>query len=220
MFKRNRKREAVPADVAGPRANLYGLLISILNQLPDRGFLKKIEEGLFEEIFHGFTGVEYLKSYRSRIGQCAQEEVVAELSVDRTRILRGTGPWELKPPYEGCYKRNCDLGTAIMGVKCSYRSGGLMLDETVPESPDYLCVELDFMKHLCKREKDERTSAGNAAETLIMQTAFLREHLGCWIDDFCEQVEKHALTDFYRGVFLILKDFIAKETIYLQDMNP
>jgi TorA maturation chaperone TorD len=39
------------------------------------------------------------------------------------------------------------------------------------------------------------------------------------VGDFCEQVQKHALTDLYRGFALILDDFIKRDLEYLQMRN-
>jgi TorA maturation chaperone TorD len=39
------------------------------------------------------------------------------------------------------------------------------------------------------------------------------------VGDYCEQVQKHALTDFYRGFALILNDFITRDMKYLHNTN-
>ncbi|MBW1805196.1 MAG: molecular chaperone TorD family protein [Deltaproteobacteria bacterium] len=218
-FDNAKKERSATAEMAEARASLYDIMVKILNQLPDEELLNKIEERVFEEMFHGFSGVDHIKSYCSKIAGNSTEEILTELSVDRTRILRGTGPKELKPPYEGCYKEDCDVGSAALKVKSCYRAAGMIPDKTVTESPDYLCVELDFMKNLCLREKEQLLSGNGVAETHKMQEFFLTEHLGSWVGRFCSATKEHAMTDFYRGFCEIFNAAIEMDMKYLQGLK-
>ena len=217
MFKKNKapQHSEAPAEIAGARLHMYDLMVRVFNQLPDEDFLKKIKTCEFENRLREFPGAAHIKAYRLRMGQNPPETILNELSIDRTRILRGTGPAELKPPHEGCYKMDCDLGSAAMQVKCFYRTAGLLPDATVCESPDYLCVQLDFMKQLCQQEQNLRSSNRDATEIIACQKAFLKKHLGSWVGDYCEQVQKHALSDLYRGFAMILNAFITSDMDYL-----
>lgn len=217
MFKKNKPTQPPQAlaEMAGARSHMYELMVGVFNQLPDEAFLKKIDTHEFENRFREFSGVVHIRDYRLWMEKNTAETIINELSVDRTRILRGTGPKDLKPPHEGCYAIDCDLGSAAIQLKCFYRTAGLMPDTTVCESPDYLCVQLDFMKHLCQREQRLRSSRRDVTENVTCQKAFLKEHLGSWVGDYCKQVQKHALTDFYRGFALILNDFIKRDMEYL-----
>jgi TorA maturation chaperone TorD len=217
MFKKNKPTQPPEAltEMAGSRSHMYDLLVRVFNALPDEAFLKKIENREFENLFREFSGAVHIRDYRLRMEKNPPETILIELSVDRTRILRGTGPNDLKPPHEGCYKMDGDLGSAAIQVKCFYRAAGLIPDTTVCESPDYLCVQLDFMKHLCQSEQRLRSSNRDVTENVACQEAFLKKHLGSWVGDYCEQVQTHALTDFYRGFALILNDFITRDMEYL-----
>ena len=217
MFAKSssKPQPADPAAMAGARSHMYALMVRFINQLPDKELLEKIKSGEFEELFEQFSGAAYFKTYRHMVENKPADAILDELAVDRTRILRGTGPAELKPPHEGCYKLDSDLGSAAVQVKCFYRSAGMVPDETVCEPPDYLCVQLDFMRQLCEQEQHLRSSSRKVEEVIACQDEFLRKHLGCWVTDFCGQVQKHALTDFYRGITLILRDFIKQDMEYL-----
>lgn len=220
MLKTDKKnaRAVAAAEMAAARSNFYDLMVELFNQLPDEDFLGKIRQGVFEEIFEDFSGMAYLKSYRSQMEAVPAEIILNELAVDRTRILRGTGPKELKPPYEGCYKLDCNLESAAINVRCFYRTAGLLPDASVTESPDYICVQMDFMKQLCRREQRLWSGRQDASATIVRQKEFLKNHLGSWASDYCEQVRRHALTDFYRGVAVILDAFIAMETAHLDGL--
>jgi TorA maturation chaperone TorD len=93
-----------------------------------------------------------------------------------------------------------------------------MPDETVHESPDYLCVELDFMKQLCLREQSQWLHDSGIKETIAQEEEFLREHLGNWVGDFCRAVEKHAVTDFYKGFSLILDAFVTMDKEWIGEV--
>ena len=218
------------ADTASGRAAFYDLLIGGFEHLPSRDLLLKIKNGKFQHFLMGWrelgdggfrSGLDLISSYQSAIRQRPDGETITELSVDRTRILRGTGHADMKPPYEGLYKKRGDFGDSVLEAKGFYRRAGLLPDETVLEPADYLCVELDFMKQLCLREeslrrqeKDEET----IAQTITLEEEFLRLHLGHWVGEFCSAVVKHASTDFYRGLALILDAYIRIETKWLQSL--
>lgn len=215
------------AEMAHGRAKIYDLLVGVFSNLPDRRFLAKIRGDDLNNVLNTLSdlnsarcrsGIDYIHSYQSAIKTKSDEEILTELSVDRTRILRGTGHPDLKPPYEGLYKEGKDIGESVLEVKRFYRNTGLLPDEAVHESPDYLCIELDFMKHLCLREEDQWSYNGDVNETVAYEEEFLRKHLGSWISEFCCQVEKHALTDFYRGFALILEAVVITDIQYLHDL--
>ena len=218
---------AAGAGIAAGRAAFYDLLVAVFRHLPDRDLLMRIERGDFQDFFARCcelengrlnSGVALLNSYQGSIRGRPEEEVLTELSVDRTKMLRGTGHEDLKPPYEGLYTRKQSMGDSVLEARRSYRKAGLLPDETVHESPDYLCVELDFMKQLCLREQDQWRQDGRVKETITQEEEFLREHLGTWVGDFCRAVGKHGLTDFYKGFSLILDAFVSMDKEWLGEV--
>jgi TorA maturation chaperone TorD len=212
------------AEVASGRAALYELLVTVFRRLPDHDLLEKIGKGDFQHLLVRFSeldndrlnsGVRLLTAYRSSLQGRAEEEVLTELSVDRTRILRGTGHPDLKPPYEGLYRRRKEMGDSLLEIIRFYRAAGLLPENTNQESADYLLVELDFMKQLCLRERKTWLNNGGLKETITHEETFLKEHLGRWAGDFCLAVEKHGATDFYKGFSLILDGFLMMEKEWL-----
>ena len=227
--KKHLQDSATMAEIAGGRANLYDLLVGVFGHLPDKNLIMKIKSRGLQNLLdscYGLdnsrfkSGVDYIKSYQSNMELKPDEEILTELSVDRTRILRATGHTNLKPPYEGLYKNNENIGASFLEVKGFYRKAGLLPDETVHEPPDYLCIELDFMKNLCRREQAQWSSAVGVTETVANEEKFLREHLGSWVGEFCSQAEKHALTDFYRGFLAILDAVVSMDMEYLHSLIP
>lgn len=227
MARKSAINGSTVAEVAAGRAAFYDLLVAVFGHLPDRELVAKIQRGDFQSFLMGCcelgngrfdAGFQMVTTYQTAIKVRPGEEVFTELSVDRTKILRGTGHPDLRPPYEGLYRRKESIGDSVLELKRFYRKAGLLPDETVRESADYLCVELDFMKELCLREQSRWSDDGGVRETVVQEEEFLRRHLGDWVGDFCIEVEKHALTDFYRGFSLILDAFIGMEKEWLRDL--
>jgi TorA maturation chaperone TorD len=216
------------ADIASGRAAFYDLLVAVFRHLPDQELLGKIGRGEFQGLFARCcelengrlnAGLALVNAYQAAVRGRPDEEVLTELSVDRTKVLRGTGHPDLRPPHEGLYRSRNSMGDSVLAVRRFYRKAGLLPDETVGESPDYLCVELDFMKLLCLREKDRWLHDGEVRETVAQEEEFLREHLGRWVGDFARAAEKHAATDFYRGFSLILDAFVAMDREWLGELS-
>lgn len=55
-----------------------------------------------------------------------------------------------------------------------------------------------------------------AAALVEAQARFVREHLACWVPGFCDELEAHAATPFYRGTAQMLRGFLAGEVAYLE----
>ncbi|MCX8022556.1 MAG: molecular chaperone TorD family protein [Syntrophorhabdaceae bacterium] len=231
MAKRYNEKDL--ADIASGRGAFYRFLVSLFECLPNKGLLQKIREGTFETSLaswlsikdRGFKkGLDMLSSYRTSIQGIADDDVLRELSVDRTRIIRGTGHPEMKPPYEGLYKKGARFGDSALGVKQFYRRAGLIPDEAVRDSVDYLLIELDFMGQLCLQEealwRGEAIGGGEMAKALgtnrDLQEEFLNTHLGSWVGEFCSAVQRYASTDFYKGFTLILDAFIGMDKKWLK----
>ncbi len=226
MNKGSVKDSVTMANIAEGRAKIYDLLVGIFGRLPDQQLLSNMKGVGFQRVLNGLcgldnpkcqSGTDHVASYQAEIKGKPEEQILNELSVDRTRILRGTGHRDLKPPYEGLYRSKEGIGESVLQVKRFYRKSGLLPDDTVRESPDYLFVELDFMKNLCCREKDQWASGSDATETLINEISFLEDHLGRWVGDFCRQAEEEAMTDFYKGFLMILDAVVAIDMEYLKN---
>ena len=216
---------AAMAETAGGRAVIYHLFVEFFSRLPDQDVLSRILGNDFQTVLFNLDGlqgsqyqnaVNQIRSFLSKGSSMASEEILRELAVDRTRILRGVGTRSLKPPYEGMYTDNKEMGETALQVKGLYRKAGIVPDETVHETPDYLCIELDFMRQMCLREQEQWSSGADVSETVETELSFLQEHLGTWIREFCRRAEKEAITGFFRGLLGILDAVIATDMKYLQ----
>jgi len=216
-------------EAARYRAKIYDLLLRVFASVPKNALVQELREDSFKDFLETCYalgnikikyGIEHIKAYCSTIQSRTSEDILNELSVDRTRLLQGTGDRNLKPPYESLYKADKNRAGTTQAVKNSYRKAGLLPDENICEMLDYVGVELDFMYQLCLREVKQWSSGKDASATLNCEKEFLQEHLGSWVGKYCAQAEKYAWTAFYRGFLAVLDAFISLEIEDPQSLTP
>lgn len=191
---------------------------SLLLDLPNEDLIKKMfeadaladhtasNEGDTDDAKRGSALIEsYLQSCKNREVQ----EVLQEVSVDRTRLFCGLTKKGPRPPYESLYRGATD-NMMVLSVVTSYREGRCKVSDRIKNAPDHLGIELSFVSELCDREADalERGDIAAAEETHEALTAFMNSHLGCWAPRFGDEMISFATTDFYRGTAYLLKSFI------------
>jgi len=214
------------AVLAASRSDTYAFLSSFFMQLPDNSFVERIrelgmndwstdldEDGFAELIQEGF---QLIQNYASSIIDIPAETVLLDISRDRTKLIRGVmkgyGP---PPPYEFAYA-GFNEASRIRERKLAqlhYEEAGVGLKEEVKSSPDFIGVELDFMRYLTLTEAKawEEERIDEACEMLHKQQAFLQEHLVSWVPKYCELMFEDAQLDFYRGVARLIKGFVLYE---------
>ncbi len=127
---------------------------------------------------------EYLKSNT--------KESVEDIAVDYAKIFLGAGIAEGASaiPYASVYTspKKIIMQEEWSEVNAIYvqhkleRSG-----EAKQLMEDHIAVELSFMAYL-------------AAEESVEENKFLEEHILNWVPEFCEDISKYAMTEFYRIV--------------------
>jgi len=97
------------------------------------------------------------------------------------------------------------------------RAEGLTVEASVEaaqrELPDHLAVELEFLSLLLLKLLYARREGMREAEevTHTAMTAFLRDHLGGWVEPFAERVEKAPVSSAFRALAKLLRAFIGEE---------
>jgi TorA maturation chaperone TorD len=202
------------AAMASQRARIYELLVMVFGRVPDSHMIDQLRGAEFQGIIQAFmragnkklkAGAALIDAYISGMVGRNENQIIEELSVDRTMLVRAPGESEFKAPYEGLYKKKKSKGGAPLAVKTFYRRAGLLPDESINESPDYLCLELDFILNLCQREAETWSAGETPADVIRLEHEFLENHLGTWVEDYCKQAEGRARTKFYRGCLDLMK---------------
>jgi anaerobic sulfite reductase subunit A len=215
------------SELAESRSKIYGFLSQIYMKAPTLDLIQRIYSTKFEELltslkgFNGLSselskGVEIIKHFIKNTKEIESEEIRRKLSIEYTRLLRGVkrfyGP---PPPYESVYLgEGLVMGDITVTIQRIYDEAGLMIhDEQKGEMPDYIGLELDYMKHLCAEEAKSWIRNDIEKRTVLKekQSEFLNEHLGKWAPSFCDNALKYVQIDFYKGILKLTKGFILFE---------
>lgn len=143
---------------------------------------------------------------------------VEVLKLDYSRLF--VGPYQLlAPPYGSVYM---DSGNAVMGkstldAENLYRDAGLDISGNFKQPPDHIAVELEFMYYLIFKQLEavKKSDLYTASGYMKVQKVFLQRHLGAWLPEFADRVEKEAETGFYRNLAKSTKEFIGVDINYL-----
>jgi TorA maturation chaperone TorD len=227
MSPKKKSNPGVPPAViedAQSRAGIYGFLGTLYNQRPDVDLVRRLrtvgidsfvrmsqEEGASPDLIQGLSE---MAQYIEATSDEPEEELEQSLGVDWTRLFRGINPnYGATPPYEGIYKDSYrDPLEVLKQVNAIYHENGVTIGEDSPNRPDYIGLELDFLRYLAEREaeawdQEEEELALNYAEKA---RAFFEGHLGDWVWKFCDHAQEHARTDFYKGFLRLTKGVMAE----------
>lgn len=189
---------------------VFTLLGRVLYRYPgedERALLQSLTEGdFFTNVPFGSEGAESqtgLTLLQKWAEGGLSDEVFASLQADYTRLFIGTGKL-LAAPWGSVYlsKEHILFQKETLEVRDWYRRFGLEIEKKYTEPDDHIGLELGFIARLASLSLQalEANNRPDFESTLQAQYHFLSRHLLRWGPLWAEQVQKHAKTDFYRGV--------------------
>jgi TorA maturation chaperone TorD len=216
--------------VAEARRSVYDLLSAFYLTLPDQKMVNGIFDPDFEKelsaVVSAFEngemqeGLKLIANFVSCFKNQPQEEILRRIAVDRTRLLRGISEKDSPPPpYESVYRGEWLWSHSTTEVSRFYCKLGVTLPEAWIESPDYLGIELDFMRLLCQSEEEawRNDQPEKALEHLGKGMDFLKDHLLKWVDQFCEKMYEVADLDFYKGLAKLTSGFLKHDSHLVEE---
>jgi TorA maturation chaperone TorD/ferredoxin len=139
------------------------------------------------------------------------EGLATSLTQTYNRLFVGPQP-PLAHPYESVYRTPNGrlMGDVTMQVVQAYAEAGLALADGRHDMPDHVAVELEFMAYLAGEEAKARSNGNEAlvGTWLSRQVDFLRDHLTCWIPQFCHHVVKADPGGYYGQATTTLAAFV------------
>jgi TorA maturation chaperone TorD len=136
-----------------------------------------------------------------------------DICSDYTRLFIGPGK-VLAPPWESVYfsEDRLTFQESTLQVRGWFRRFGLESDKLHHEPDDHIGLEFEFVAHLarCALLALEQNDEARYDATIEARRQFIAEHPGRWAAGWCEQVEKHARTDFYRGMAMLARGAVAE----------
>jgi anaerobic sulfite reductase subunit A len=168
-------------------------------------------------------GYRLMKEYVNQPGF----DPLTDLAADYARIFLGAGITDIDQvayPYESVYtnEKKLIMQEARDEMLATLRKNRLEVNNPYNEPEDHIFVHFEFMAFLCKKSRE--AIANDNFETYVdclqQQKKFLEDHLLNWIPGFCSDVEKHAGTDFYRGIAKVTKRYIFVDLAMIEEMIP
>ena len=108
-------------------------------------------------------------------------------------------------------------------VRAIYRAAGLEKDENLHIGDDHIALELEYMAEVARQAAEaarggEALGGQLAGGRLALQAAFLDSHLLNWVPRFSDAMERHAQTDFYRGLAHFLTGYLEDDRALLGEL--
>jgi TorA maturation chaperone TorD len=144
-----------------------------------------------------------------------------EIRAEYDRVFGLLVPREC-PPYETEYQSAAEpfsRSQHLADIAGFYRAFGLDTSTAVPERPDHVALELEFMAFLLMKSRMARAELDPSSEAAVervriceeTQQTFLREHLTCWVPSFATGLRRKSGGGFYAAVGELLAALVPLE---------
>ena len=112
------------------------------------------------------------------------------------------------------------MGDSTLDLQETYRKAGVDLSANFRDVPDHIAAELEFMYFLVFKEIQalENSDVDTTIDYFEKQRAFLREHLGAWVFEFADSIEKGAETEFYKNLARATKALVRHDLDHLSEL--
>lgn len=140
--------------------------------------------------------------------QAAPEQ---DLLIDYAKLFVGPDAL-LAPPYGSVYLdgQRILMGDSTMDVIARYRDAEFDISDDFKNAPDHIVVELEFLYLLSYNESlalvEDRMD--DHSHWQQRRQSFLNEHIGRWIEKFCNNVREKTKFDYYRTLADLTQRFI------------
>jgi TorA maturation chaperone TorD len=209
---------------------LFGLLGKVLYAQPDQSWLQSlIDKDVFGEVPFGgeqpdvIRGLELLAQWSAGNREGISDDTFLDLRADYTGLFVGTGR-VLAPLWESVYFSEARMvfQEETIQVRKWYRRFNLEPEKLNAEPDDHIGLEIAFVSHLANLALQALDQGDDARleELLAAQRQFMSEHLLRWGPSFCDLVEKHAKTDFYRGLARLTLGALRASAAWLEVEIP
>jgi TorA maturation chaperone TorD len=201
-------------------ALVCGLLARLLYDEPERAWMQSLaDEAVFDDTPLGaeqpdvVAGLRLLQQWSQAVRGGWSDEGYTSLRSDYARLFQGPGkllavPWESAQLTDGRQL----FQAQTLQVREWYRRFGLEAARLHTEPDDHIGLEFAFLAHLAQRGLSALAQGDQAAldEAVAAQRDFLAAHPLQWMPQWCDQVDQHARTDFYRGVARVTRGVLAE----------
>ena len=199
---------ALPAGIhrAVARGALYRLAAQGF-RTPDEHWLEALQDPAQDVVAIGFAeawsaaeGAPVISAIERLLDALPEPQAVAEIA-DLHRRLFGHTVAAKCPLYETEYGQwgAFQQPHTLADMAGAYRAFGLIPSADVPERPDHLCLECEFLYVLSHKEAWAHQHDGPAEVEVChhARRVFLKNHLGRWLPSLASRLARHAPETFY-----------------------
>jgi TorA maturation chaperone TorD len=188
------------------RADLYGLLATLLYRAPDAALLHHIAVNRAT----GEDAATTLGEAWNGLCDAASIATAAGTADEYQQLFIGVGKPEVLL-YGSYYQTGFLNERPVVALRDDLARYGLVRQDNVSETEDHIATLCEVMRFLVAGE-----DAGIA--NLAEQQYFFSRHLQPWVETLCDAMAAHPQARFYVHVAVLLKAFMAVEAIAL-DMH-
>jgi TorA maturation chaperone TorD len=166
-------------------------------------------------------GKSLLRTFFSGLRQNNLDGVIEQLAREYASLFLGVGPKTVSL-CESVYRSTSGLlyQSPLLEVRQSYRETGMAKTDQYREPDDHIAVELSYMARLCEMTQEAAEGETELAlRCLMLQQAFLDDHLLRWIPLFAQQLIATAPSGFYRAMAHLLKGYIGIDRRLIDSMT-
>ena len=181
------------------RAEIYGLLATLLYAPPDDAFYAQLQVAVTEAPAPGA----FLEASWSALVEASRRVPLDEARDEYAALFLGIGKPEVFL-YGSFFIAGSLNGKPLVDLRRDLQALGLERPTTVDETEDHIASLCEVMRYLI---------AGDdlAVSNLTAQQRFHAAHLRPWVEALCDVLESHPRADFYRHVGAFARAFFAVE---------
>jgi TorA maturation chaperone TorD len=175
------------------RAEMYGLLASLLCAPPSRELLQAIAAA-------PVVGNGILEQAWTALAAHARHVAAEDIGAEYDQLFIGVG----KPEIILCgsyYQAGFMMEKPLAALRTDLARLGLQRPDSVFESEDHIAILCEVMRHLIVAEPD----------AIDVQRTFFQDHIQGWADEMWAAVDAHPQASFYRCVARLAASFFDVE---------
>jgi anaerobic sulfite reductase subunit A len=202
-------------EVIKERLSSYAFFSRMYREEVTSALLSELAESHAFDVQAKEAGTEVFGAFIDKLKGADLERTAAGLAAEYAGLFLNAGKHPVFP-YESVYtsQEGLLMQKARDEVLREYQQHGLTRGETFNEPEDHLAIELEFMAFLCRKtiEVLQNDDQEQGIAYLEKQKEFLEQHLLTWCPRFCQDLERAAESDFYRGIAQLTRGFLDSES--------
>lgn len=187
-----------------------------IDALAEYDFIAMSEGNENQDLADGFSK---LGRYLKRRGLNVRQDLAVEYA--RIFLAAGVQVGKSAAPYESVFtsREGLLMQDARDEVVKIYRSQGMAVDKSLNDPEDHLSFELQFLANMAGKTREALDGGEPYADLVRVQLDFIDGHVFNWLDQLIEQVDAHAVSDFYPSVMRIIRGYLVEHRAILNGLS-